>query len=264
MVKVMQTTRSGSLTIHVEADARRRIPPALLAFGITALLLAAPRPVEAQGPGMPPAAEEAELPHPFFTHMGLPEGVGVWNLRTAALATRRDGGTEGDFAFHLETGLTRTVGLHVRNDRFLDVPRTEAMIQFAAFTTANGMSGFAPIIEFEVPTRSGAGNRVNTLVGFTSTLANRRTAFNQALHYDPREDGVDASAALVARFSQRVFPVVEVLGEGGRGMSPTINLLGGIKVRLREGIVFGLAYQLPVSQRKDFSSQIVGMPELEW
>ncbi len=103
---------------------------------------------------MPSAAEEAEgaeVPHAFFTHMGLPEGVGVFNLRPAGLATRAEGKRDGDFAFHLETGLTRAIGLHIRNDRFLDVPRTEAMFQFAVITSRDGMSGFAPLIEFEVP-----------------------------------------------------------------------------------------------------------------
>lgn len=243
--------------------------PSLVAGAAALLLGAAVHPADAQDAAMnmdssAPASGEAELPHPFFTHMGLPEGLGVFNLRLAALATNVNGRTEGDFAFHLETGLTRSIGLHVRNDRFLAVPRTEAMVQFAAFTTRDGMSGFAPIIEFEVPTRSGAGSRINTLVGFTSTLAGRRAAFNQALHYDPREDGFDASAGLVVGAGSRIFPVLELLGEGGRGMQPMANLLAGVKLRVREGIVIGLAYQLPITARKDFSSQLVGMPELEW
>ena len=242
---------------------RSATPSSLLAVGAIALLGLAP-PVAGQDAGMPRTAEATELPHPFFTHMGLPEGVGVFNLRVAGLATRADGRTEGDFAFHFETGLARSIGLHVRNDRFLDLPRSEVMFQFAAFTSADGMSGFAPIIEFEIPTRSGSGSRINSLVGFTSTLANARLAFNQALHYDPREDGMDASAALVIGAWKRVFPAVEVLGEGARGERPIVNLLGGLKVQVREGIVFGIAYQFPVSSREDFSSQLVALPEFEW
>ena len=42
-----------------------------------------------------------------------------------------------------------------------------------------------------------------------------------------------------------------------------INLLTGLTVRLREGVVFGLAYQLPVTSREEFSSQLVAMPEVE-
>ena len=126
--------------------------------------------------------------------MGLPEGVGAFNLRVLGLATRADGQSTGDFAFHLETGLTPSIGLHVRNDRFRNNDKSEVMFQFAAFVSKDGMSGFAPIIEFEIPTRSGA-SRISTLVGFTSSLGSPRLAFNQVLHYDPREDMGDASAA---------------------------------------------------------------------
>ena len=124
---------------------------------------------------MPPAAaaKEEELPHPFFTHMGLPEGVGNYNLRVLGVATRAGGGTEGDFGFHLETGLTPTIGLHIRNDRFLNNDKTEAMFQFAAYVSKDGMSGFAPIIEFEFPTHRGA-SRINTLVGFTTSCGTSR------------------------------------------------------------------------------------------
>ena len=76
----------------------------------------------AEKKGMPagdPGMDEEEVTHPFLTHMGVPEGVGVYNLRLAGLATRADGATKGDFAFHFETGLTKFIGLHVRNDRFL-------------------------------------------------------------------------------------------------------------------------------------------------
>ena len=244
--------------------ARQPVASTLLALGAAGLLGAA-RSATAQTPGMPPAAEQgAELPHAFFTHMGLPEGVGVFNLRTLGLATRAEGRTRGDFAFHLETGLTRLIGLHVRNDQFRENPRTEAMLQFAVLTSKDGMSGFAPIIEFEIPTKSGAGGRINTLIGFTSTLGGRRAVFNQALHYNPREDMVDGSAALVLKLGPRVFPIVEVLGEGARGEPTVMNVLGGLKVRLREWLHLGLAVQFPVTAAKGFSSQGAFGPDVEW
>ena len=88
--------------------------------------------------------------------MGMPEAVGTYSLRLASLATHMDGTTKGDFAFHLETGLTKLVGLHIRNDRFLDNTHTEIMFQFAVIRSKDGMSGFSPVIEFEIPTKNGA------------------------------------------------------------------------------------------------------------
>ncbi len=214
---------------------------------------------------MPAKAEtETEVPHPFLTHMGVPEGVGVFALRVTGLTTRAEGNSEGDFGFHLETGLTKTIGLHIRNDAFRTNLRTEVMLQFAAIMSEDGMSGFAPIIEFEFPTHSGAGSRVESLIGFTTTLANPRMSFNQVFHYNPSENAVEGSAALVGRVAKGVFPVVELLGQGGTGTRAAIGLLAGLKVRVREGISFGIAYQFPLSDRRDFASRVLLQPEFEW
>ena len=245
---------------------RVRLTAGLFTLGALGIAGAAPRRAAAQMPESPAAsgAEQEEVPHPFFTHMGIPEGRGVFNLRASALSTRADGRQVGDFAFHLETGITERIGLHIRNDQFIAVPRTEAMFQFAAVMSKDGMSGFAPLIEFNFPTRSGAGRRVNTLAGYTVALVNPRVSFNHVVHYDPREDGGDASAALVTRVAGRFFPVIEVLGEGGRGMRPIANLLAGLKLRVREGVNVGLAYQVPITSNKDFASQVVAQPDYEW
>jgi len=247
--------------------ARQPFASTLLIVRAVALLGIA-QPAAAQGVSAmsgPAAApkEEAEVPHAFFTHMGLPEGVGNFNLRVLGIATRAGGKTDGDFAFHLETGLTKNIGFHLRNDRFLNNDKTEAMFQYTAFISKDGMSGFAPIIEFEFPTHSGA-SRINTLVGFTSSLGASRWAFNQVLHYDPREDMVDASAALVVGATRYVFPVVELLGEGGKGQSSVIDGLAGVKVRLRDWLIGGVAIRLPITRAQNFSSQLALGPDLEW
>lgn len=236
--------------------------------GVTAgaLGLALASSVKAQTPVAPPTpgqAQEAELPHPFFTHMGLPEGVGNFNLRVLGLATRADAKTGGDFAFHLETGLTRTIGLHIRNDRFRTSEKTEAMFQYTALISKDGMSGFAPIIEFQFPTHKGA-SRIGTSVGFTSSLGASRWAFNQVLHYDPREDAIDGSAALVLGANHTVFPVVEILGEGGKGLPGVVNLLAGVKVRLQDWLIGGVGIAFPLTTARDYTSQVAFGPDLEW
>ncbi len=207
--------------------------------------------------------EAPEIAHPFFTHMGLPEGVGVFNLRLAALAIRADGATKGDFAFHLETGLSSVVGLHIRNDSFLTNPRTEAMFQFAVWRSKNGMSGFAPLIEFEFPTKSGVSG-VETLAGFSTAVVGERAAFNQVLHYNPREDMIDGSAALVVRVGTRYYPVIEILAEAARGERPIVSLVGGLKVRVNELLTLGFAFQVATTQRKDSTSRLVFQPDIEW
>jgi hypothetical protein len=136
---------------------------------------------------------EMEIAHPFFTHMGMLEGLGTLNLRLAGLAIRDKGKTEGDFAFHLETSLTKYVGLHIRNDRFRHEPNTELMFQFIALKSYDGMSGLSPYIEFEVPTRSGHGNHVYTLVGFSSTLSNSECLLIRRLNINQKRIGWKAA-----------------------------------------------------------------------
>ncbi len=218
-------------------------------------------------------SDDEEIAHSFFTHMGMPEAVGVFSLRLAALATRMDdtqmngttqmgGKTKADFAFHFETGLSKFVGLHIRNDRFLDNTHTEIMFQFAVIRSKDGMSGFSPVIEFEIPTKKGASG-INTMVGFSTAFVKFRFAFNQVIHYNPQKDMVDGSAALVYKVNKRIFLVVEILGEKMPHESAIINLLGGIKVKLNNNFILGIAYQQPTTTNKDFSSQYIFQPDIE-
>lgn len=251
--------------MHCQITSRfaRLAGPASLVISLTiAGYSGAPRNAAAQMVEAPGAAAVEEIPHPFFTHMGLPEGVGNFNLRLLALAPRAGGKTDGDFAFHLETGLTDNVGVHVRNDRVRTNDRTEVMFQYTVWVSDDGMSGVAPIIEFELPTRSGV-SRTNTLVGFTSALGASRWAFNQVFHYDPREDAIDASAALVVGASRRIYPVIEILGEGGTGRSAVVNVLGGVKLRVRDWLIGGVAIAIPLTNTRDYTSQLAFGPDLE-
>ena len=208
-------------------------------------------------------SDDEEIAHPFITHMGMPEAVGTYSLRLAALATRMDGKTMGDFAFHFETGLSKFVGLHIRNDQFLENTHTEIMFQFAVIRSKDGMSGFSPIIEFEIPTKKGA-SRIHTLVGFSTAIAGPHFAFNQVIHYNPREDMVDGSAALVYKLSKKIFFVIEVLGEKMPDEQAIINLLGGVKIVLNKNFILGIGYQFPVTNNREFSSQYIFQPDLEW
>lgn len=208
-------------------------------------------------------SNDDEIVHPFFTHMGMPEAIGTYSLRTAALTTQMDGKTKADFAFHFETGLSKFVGLHIRNDRFLDNTHSEVMFQFAVIRSKDGMSGFSPLIEFEIPTKKGA-SRINTLVGFSTALVRSRFSINQVLHYNPREDMLDGSIALVYKAGKRVFFVVEMLGNKMQDETAIINMLAGIKVKVYKNIVLGFGYQQPITNNKDFSSQYVLQPDMEW
>lgn len=206
---------------------------------------------------------EEDVAHPFFTHMGMPDAVGTYSLRLSALSTQEDGVSKADFGFHFETGLTKMVGLHLRNDRVFTNAHTEIMFQFAVLASKNGMNGFSPLIEIEIPTHKGE-KAINTLVGFSTMLSNTHIAFNQAIHYSPREDLVEGSAALVYKIYKNIFLVGEIQGEKLAGESIALNLVGGVKVKINNYLILGLGYQGPITDNRDFSSQYIFQPNFEW
>lgn len=63
---------------------------------------------------------------------------------------------------------------------------------------------------------------------------------------------------------QPTLSMIEILGEGARGAPTVVNLLGGLKVQLREWLHLGLALQFPLTNAKELSWQGVFGPDIEW
>lgn len=210
-----------------------------------------------------PKGEPEEVPHPFFTHMGMPEAVGTHSLRLSGLTTSMDGNSSADWAFHYETGLAKLIGFHLRSDAFTTDLFTEAMFQYAVIRSKDGMSGISPLIEFEFPTRR-AGSGIKTLYGFSSTLTLKRSAINQVLHYDPKEKMLEGSIAYVWEASKGFYPVIELLGMGAKGEKPTLNVLLGPKLKVSKSAIVGFAFETPISARKEFGSRFIVQLELKW
>lgn len=207
--------------------------------------------------------DEDEIAHPFFSHMGMPEAPGVFSLRLSALSTQMDGKYKGDFAFHTEIGISKLVGIHIRNDQFLENTHTEVMFQFGIIKSKDGMSGFSPIIEFEIPTKKGA-NRINTLVGFSTALVKSSFEINQVIHYNPREDMLDGSIAFVYRIRKGLFFVTEALGEKMTDAPLALNLVGGLKLKINNYLLIGLGYRQSVTGNMDFKNQFIFQPDMEY
>ena len=75
---------------------------------------------------------------------------------------------------------------------------------------------------------------------------------------------VDGSAALVYKVNKTIFLVSEILGNKMPDEQGIINFLGGLKFRVTENLLFGVALQAPVIARGDFSWQLVFQPDIEW
>ena len=197
----------------------------------------------------------SSMAHPFFTHMGMPQSVGKYSLRFAVTSTQIERKSQADFDLQFETGLTKFAGLLVR----LQSEKTEIMVHFLALKSKNGMNGFSPLIEFEIPTHEG----IFTQVGFSTTLSNSHIAFHQVIHYGLREKNFEGSVALVYKVSKNVFLIAESLGEKKQDDQALVTVLGGIKIRVSNNLLIAFGIQLPVTKNKDYSSQYIFQPDLE-
>jgi len=155
------------------------------------------------------------------------------------------------------------VGLHIRNDRVLNNAHTEIMLQYAAIRSRDGMSGFSPFVELEVPTHKDEQHAYG-LVGFSTMWSTRIIEFNQSLEYSPEEEALEGSVSLVGKVSKRLFPVVEFIMNTANGAKPQNSVIGGLKYRINKNIVFGIGYQIPVTQDREFTHQIFFQTDLEW
>ena len=133
------------------------------------------------------------------------------------------------------------------------------MFHFAAIKSKNGMNGFSPLIEFEIPTHEG----IYTQVGFSTTLSNSHIAFHQVIHYGLRENNFEGSVALVYKINKRIFLIVESLGEKKKDEQTIVTVLGGIKIRVNNHLFLAFGVQVPVIKNKDFSSLYIFQPDLE-
>jgi hypothetical protein len=206
---------------------------------------------------------EMDIVHPFFTHMGMPDPVGHYALRLSGVAAREEGHTRGDFGFHLETGLSKRVGLHLRNDRVSNNPHTEIMLQYAAIRSRDGMNGFSPFAELEIPTHEDERHFYG-LVGFSTTWSTDIFESNQSVEYSPEEDALEGSLSTVGKVGQRLFPVVEFIFAASKDAAPQNSMIGGLKCRINGYIVFGIGYQAPVTKAREFTDQVLLQTDLEW
>ncbi len=91
------------------------------------------------------------LPHPFLSHMGIPDDPGNVSIRAAAYRQGRRGeSTWTDGAFHLEAGLLPRLGVHIRSDAVMQDPRLDIMAAFAVLKDAAGESGVSIFAAGEV------------------------------------------------------------------------------------------------------------------
>ncbi len=207
--------------------------------------------------------EQYEMVMPFFTHMGMPQAFGTHSLSLSGLRTSAGGRSTPDFSFQYMCGLSDRLGVNFRSDEFTTGNEAEVMFQYAAIRSMDGMSGISPMLEIEFPTRR-SGSGVKTVIGFSSALAQKHGTFDGAFHYNLFERKFEGSIAYVCQTMPSFFPIVELIGTAELREMPTLDILAGPKFRTGKNSMVGIAYQTPISSRKDFGSRFILQFDLKW
>ena len=207
--------------------------------------------------------EMHEMVMPFFTHMGMPEPFGSHSLNLSGLSTSAGGRSTPDLSFQYMCGLSDRLGFNFRSDEFTTGSEAEVMFTYASIRSADRMSGICPMLELEFPTkRSGSG--IKTIVGFSSTVAQKNGTFDGAFHYNTSERKFEGSVSYVSRACQGFYPIFELIGTAELHQMPTLDILVGPKFKTGKNSKVGIAYQSPISDRKDYGSRFIVQFDFRW
>ncbi|MEK7396881.1 MAG: hypothetical protein AAB116_08085 [Candidatus Poribacteria bacterium] len=212
--------------------------------------------------------------HPFFTHMGMPEGPGEIAVRTSAIqqayepgesnmqamATQEASGDKvsRDLALHIETGLYNRVGLHLRSDSIKANVHSEIMLQYAVLQNKHADSGISTFVELEFPTNylPEDEDKVVVELGVSGRkIFGKYGIVDAGIHYAPQESMVALEASGVLRLTPTIFPIIEGQVEKEGDEDVMANLLLGIKMRLKPGAHIGVGIQFPLTDARSFDNR---------
>jgi hypothetical protein len=199
------------------------------------------------------AEETAEemFVHPFLAHMGLPDHPGEVSLRLTAYKTRYEQTSETDLAVHIEAGLLRRLGLHVRTDGILHSDYAEVMLQYALLADRELRNGLSIFGQISIATGPVEDHEYKGLVGASFRLSLPGiVVWDGNVHYDPSEEMAEYENAFVFRTGDKYYPILEVRGHISEEIE--VYLLPAIKFRIGGHSALGVGVQAAVSDHRDY------------
>ncbi len=210
-----------------------------------------------EAPNEPGHEGHGGLVHPFLVHMGLPDEPGMTDVRINSVQSIENGVRSGDVGFHIEAGLWKGVGIHLRNDGMSENPETELMVQGDLWRDSTKQSGIAIFGEAAFPTGESAANEMNWLYGVSGRFVFSHFSLDADIHHNIRDKMVEFEAGLVCGLTPTIFPILEMNGEFQQNASALVNLMPAVKIKLGGNNVVGIGYKFPLSSRKEFERQLV-------
>lgn len=196
--------------------------------------------------------------HPFLAHMALPDNPGEVSLRITPFQERSGAATSSDYGVHIEAGLFKDVGLHIRSDALKRDPYSEAMIMSTFLHDAGATRGLSVFGQISIPTGPIQTNTYKGLFGVSAreTIPNVVVA-DANVHIDLKDEMAEYESAFVFKASEVFYPVVELRGEITEDTTSLYSLLG-LKFRIADAIAWGVGVQLPVTTVRDYDTQLLG------
>jgi len=195
--------------------------------------------------------------HPFLAHMALPDRPGEVSLRLSPFQQRLGAMTSSDFAFHVEAGLFPNVGLHARNDALKHSPYSEVMLMYSFLHDSQLSRGISVFGQISIPTGPIESNTYKGLFGISA----RETipgllVIDANVHFDPKDKMAEYEGAFVFKASEMLYPVIEIRGEAMENETTVYSLIG-LKIRVADEIEWGFGVQLPVSNVREYDTQML-------
>jgi hypothetical protein len=176
------------------------------------------------------------------------------SLRVTPFQERNGDVVEEDLVVHLEAGLMRNLGLHIRSDGIKTPPYSEVMLMYSFLHDAsirNGMSAFGQI---SIPTGPVESNRLKYLFGLSSRLTIPKIMVMDAnIHVNLADKMAEYESSFILKASEMIYAELELRGEITEEETSLYSLLG-LKFRVADKIALGFGYQIPITTEREYDS----------
>ncbi len=202
-------------------------------------------------------AEEADMfVHPFLTHMALPDPPGTMSLRVTGFQQRQDSTVGQDMALHIEAGLLRNLGLHIRTDGIKTSPYSEVMLMYSFLHDASYSNGLSVFGQISIPTGPGVkSNALKYLFGLSGRLtAPKILVVDADIHYNPADKMAEYEGSFVFKASKLLYPEMELRGEIAEHETSLYSLIG-LKFRIASEMAIGVGIQTAVTTAREYDTQ---------
>ncbi len=216
------------------------------------------------------------MAHPFFAHMGLPDGPGEANVRLTGMGRFGHDKLGPDAAFHIEAGLVQRVGIHVRSDAIWNTAMdgshdaksadekekgggegTEAMVMVSVLQSEDATRGLSIFAQLGWPSFVEIGDDpITGAFGISGRyMASNRFLMDANVHLAPsaEEVGVAYEVEFMVRPFGELFAIIENRGHY-ENLKFSTFLLPALKYRFGT-TALGMGVQFPLTSNAPYDAQ---------